>query len=707
MSAPRRTASTRSTGVRPEILYPLFAPVTALPGIGPQLARLVERVAGARIVNLCWHLPIGLIDRRLRPKIAAAPAGEVATITVMVERHLPSHNPRHPYRVRCSDETGFLHLIFFNARRDWLQRMLPPGQLRIVSGTVERDYGEVRITHPDHIVAPDEVDTVPPVEPVYPLTAGLSGKILGRAVRIALERVPELPEWLDPAFVRQQSWPSWRESLVQVHAPQSKEDLDPLTPARARLAFDELVSNQLALALTRERQRRIPGRRIASERLLSAKAEAALPFRLTASQQQALTEIRADLGRGQRMLRLLQGDVGSGKTVVALLAMLDVVETGGQAALMAPTEILARQHHATIAPIAATVGVEAFLLTGREKGSNRAAQLQQIADGSASIVIGTHALFQEDVAFKDLALAVVDEQHRFGVDQRIALADKGQRTHVLVTTATPIPRTLMLSAYGDLDSSRLTEKPAGRKPIDTRVLSVARLDEVKGAVGRALDRGAKVYWICPLVEESQQVDLAAAEQRFADLKSGFGDRVGLVHGRLKARDKDAAMEAFAHGSTDILVATTVIEVGVDVPKATAMVIEHSERFGLAQLHQLRGRIGRGSDASTCLLLYTPPLGETARARLEILRDTEDGFRIAEEDLRLRGAGEILGTRQSGLPEFRLADLAVHGDLLPVARQQVELILEHDRELASGQGRALRLLLYLLERDAAVRYARSG
>lgn len=705
MAAP--DISSRTSSVRPEILFPLFAPVTSLPGIGARLARLVERVAGPQIVDLLWHLPNGLIDRRLRPKIATAPAGEVATITVTVEAHLPPHSPRHPYKVRCADETGFLHLVFFHARRDWLEKLLPPGQTRIVSGTVERDYGEVRITHPDHVVAPEEMDSLLPVEPVYPLTAGLSGKTLGRAVRAALERAPELPEWLDLAFIARQGWPDWRTALVAAHSPQGREDIDPLSPARARLAFDELVANQLALALVRARQRRIAGRPIAPPGDLARKVEAALPFRLTDSQRRALSEIRADLAGGDRMLRMLQGDVGSGKTVVALLTMLDAVEAGGQAALMAPTEILARQHLATIAPLAAAAGIEPVLLTGREKGKARAELLQAIAGGAARIVIGTHALFQEGVAFEDLALAVVDEQHRFGVEQRIALAEKGRRPHVLIMTATPIPRTLTLTAYGDLDSSRLTEKPAGRKPVDTRVIPAARLDEVKGAIGRALGRGARVYWICPLVEESQQVDLAAAEQRFADLRGEFGERVGLVHGRMKGRDKDAVMGAFARGAVDILVATTVVEVGVDVPEATVMVIEHAERFGLAQLHQLRGRIGRGSDASVCLLLYTPPLGETARARLDILRQTDDGFRIAEEDLRLRGAGEILGTRQSGLPEFRLADLSLHGDLLPVARQQVELVLQRDPGLSSPQGQALRLLLYLFERDAAAKYARSG
>ena len=693
--------------MRPQSLFPLFAPLTALPGVGPRVGPLLEKLAGEHAVDLCWHLPTGIVDRRHAPHIADAEPGRIVTLTVVVERHLPGASRRHPYRVRCADETGFLHLVFFHARRDYLEKLLPVGSERIVSGRVERFNAEIQMVHPDHVAAPDDLDAIQAVEPVYPLTAGVMPKVLRRAIRAALDRAPDLPEWLDPAYRARQGWPAWKPALESAHAPGDEADLAPSSPARARLAYDELLANQLALALVRRRQRRLSGRPIAPEGTLREKAEAALPFALTGSQQTAGVEIRKDLASGDRMMRLLQGDVGSGKTVVALMAMLDAVEAGAQAALMAPTEILARQHFATISRLAAPAGVEVQLLTGREKGASRAAVLGAVAEGRARIVVGTHALFQDEVVFADLALAVVDEQHRFGVDQRVRLAAKGQRTHILVMTATPIPRTLTLTAYGDMDVSLLTEKPAGRKPVDTRVLPASRLEDVRAGVARALERGTKVYWVCPLVEESEQSDLAAAEERNAELKASFGPRVGLVHGRMKGRDKDAVMAAFAGGDIDLLVATTVIEVGVDVPAATVMVIEHAERFGLAQLHQLRGRIGRGSDASTCILLYTPPLGETARARLEVMRDTEDGFRIAEEDLRLRGAGEILGTRQSGMPAFRLADLEHHAELLAVARDDVNLILERDPDLSSPRGDALRTLLYLFERDAAVRYARSG
>jgi ATP-dependent DNA helicase RecG len=693
--------------LRPEILFPLFAPITSLPGIGPRYAELFERLCGPAVVDLLWHLPTGIIDRRFTPKVAQAPSGVIATITVRIDAHLKPRTPRQPYRVRCHDETGFLHLVYFHVKGDYLERVLPVGAVRVVSGRVEHFNNEVQITHPDHIVDPAESDRLKPVEPVYGLTSGLPLRVVQKAVAGALARRPLLPEWLDAALLRQRGWPAWGAALDAAHAPTSEKDLLPETPARQRLAYDELLANQLAIALVRAHTRRLPGRALKAPGILREKVLRALPFSLTSSQRQALAEIAADMASPMRMQRLLQGDVGSGKTVVALIAMLDVVEIGAQAALMAPTEILARQHFATLTGLAAASGVEIALLTGREKGRARETLLARLKSGDIGILVGTHALFQEDVLFKDLALAVIDEQQRFGVEQRIALSGKGQGIDILVMTATPIPRTLMLTAYGDLDASRLIEKPAGRRPVVTRTLPLARLDEVIEAVRRALDRGAKIYWICPLVEESEAVDLAAANERHQELKALFGERVGLVHGRMKGAERDRVMEAFASGAVDLLVATTVVEVGVDVPDATVMVIEHAERFGLSQLHQLRGRIGRGDKPSACLLLYATPLNETAKARLSILRETEDGFRIAEEDMRLRGAGEVLGTRQSGLPVLRLADLAAHADLIAMARDDARLVLERDAELESVRGRALRALLYLFQRDLAVRYVRSG
>lgn len=693
--------------MRPESLYPLFAPVTALSGVGPRLAPLVEKVAGPHVVDLLWRLPYALIDRRFMPKVAAAPAGRMATIRLKVDQHQPSGSSRRPYRVLCSDDTGILTLVFFHAKTDWLEKLLPVGTERIVSGMVESFNDGLQITHPDHVVPPDRQAEVMTIEPVYPLTAGLPTKIMVKAVQGAVGRAPDLSEWIDGAYLRRQAWPTWREALGQAHAPTDESDLSPMAPARQRLAYDELLANQLALALVRANLRKLTGHSIEGDGRLRQKIIDALPFALTGAQQRSLAEIDADMGAPSRMLRLLQGDVGSGKTVVALLAMARAVEAGAQAALMAPTEILARQHLTTLEALAAAANLRLALLTGRDKGKARQKILDGLAAGDIDILIGTHAIFQEGVAFRHLALAVIDEQHRFGVHQRLDLAAKGHAVDMLVMTATPIPRTLMLTAYGDMDVSRLDEKPPGRRPIDTRVLPLARLDQVVDGASRAIQAGAKVYWICPLVEESEKLDLAAAADRHAELAALLGPRVGLVHGKMKSAEKDAAMAAFAGDGLDLLVATTVIEVGVDVPAATVMVVEHAERFGLAQLHQLRGRIGRSDKSSTCLLLYGAPLSENAKARLNILRDSEDGFRIAEEDLKLRGAGELLGTRQSGLPEFRLADLTQHGDLLATARDDARLILETDPDLQGTRGKALRTLLYLFERDAVVKTLRSG
>jgi len=693
--------------VRPQILYPLFAETRSLPGVGEKTARALDRLAGPRVVDLLWHLPSGVVDRRHTGRLAEAAVGAVVTAVVEVEGHMPSAQRRGPYRIVTTDGSAPLDLVYFHASGDWLARQFPVGGRRVVSGRLDEFNGRLQMPHPDHVGPPEALESIAKVEPVYPLTAGLFQRTLAKAIEAALALAPELEEWQDPAWLDRQGWPSWRASLHAAHGPGTPDDLAPSAPARARLAYDELLASQLALLMVRASMRRLKGRRTAGDGSLRRRAAAVLPFELTGGQRTALAEIDADMAAEIRMLRLLQGDVGSGKTVVALFAMLAAVEAGAQAALLAPTEILARQHRETLAPFAEAAGVPLGLLTGREKGRARSDVLEPLAAGTLPLVVGTHALIQDDVAFADLALAVVDEQHRFGVQQRLDLTRKGAGVDVLVMTATPIPRTLQLTAYGDMDVSRLTDKPPGRKPVATRVVPADRLDEVVEAVGRQLAAGGKVYWVCPLVEESDKADIADATRRYEALVRRFGERVGLVHGRLKAADKDTVMAGFVDGGIDLLVATTVIEVGVNVPAATVMVVEHAERFGLAQLHQLRGRIGRGEKPSTCLLVYQPPLGETARERLATLRATDDGFVIAEEDLRLRGGGEVLGTRQSGIPEGRLADLAAHADLLAVARDDARLVLERDAELESARGRALRVLLYLFERDAAVRLLRSG
>ena len=693
--------------MRPSILYPLFAETRSLPGVGPKLAKLIERAAGTRLLDLIFHLPCGLVDRSYRPKLIAAEEGRIATVEVNVLDHMPPREKRLPYKVRCSDDTALIDLVFFHAYPDHLKKQLPVGTRRVISGKLERFKNQLQMTHPDFIVSPEEAAELPQHEAVYRLTEGLTSKPLSKAIRAALEKVPPMPEWLDPAYRRARGWESFQDALHVTHVPNNAEELSPLAPARMRLAYDELLANQLALVLIRNAMRGIKGRSIKGDGRLRAKAAAAFPYELTDTQKQALSEIDADMAGPTRMLRLLQGDVGAGKTVVAMMALLSAVEAGAQGALMAPTEILARQHMAALYAMANAAGVRMALLTGRER-AGRDSVLRDLAEGKIDILVGTHAIFQEDVAFRDLGLAVVDEQHRFGVHQRMTLQGKGHKpVDVLVMTATPIPRTLALTAYGDMDVSRLTGRPPGRKPVETRVLSAERIGEVVEHLRKAIAKGARAYWVCPLVEESELIDLTAAEERAGMLRQTLGAKIGLMHGRMKGPDRDAEMAKFKRGETSILVATTVIEVGVDVPEATIMVVEHAERFGLAQLHQLRGRVGRGTAKSSCLLIWSPPLGETAKERLKTLRETDDGFVIAERDLELRGAGELLGTRQSGMVEFRLADLSAHAELLAAARDDAKLILSKDPDLKSERGEALRVLLYLFERDEAVRYLRTG
>ena len=606
--------------MRPAILFPLFADTRTLTGVGPKMAKLMERVAGQKVVDILFDLPVGVIDRSYGAALSEAQEGRIATAIVTVLDHVPPRASSAPYRIRCSDKSSLIELVYFHASGDWLSRSFPLGKQRAISGRIERRGTKLQMVHPDYVELPEEVDSIPRYESVYRLTEGLSLKMRRKAVMGALAKLPEFPEWLDPALVKSRAWSNFDHAIRAAHAPESDTDLALDTPARQRLAFDELLANQLALFLIRARMRAGAGRALRGKGQLKEKALAALPFKLTQAQLAAVAEIETDTASTSRMLRLLQGDVGSGKTIVALLALLNAIEAGAQSALMAPTEILVRQHAATLQPICDATGVRLAVLTGRERGAARDQVLEELASGRIDLLVGTHALFSEDVSFRDLGLAVIDEQHRFGVHQRMQLQAKGGvPADVLVMTATPIPRTLALTAYGDMDISRLTGRPPGRQPIETRVLGTERLDDVVSRLSDALKRGARAYWICPLVEESEKVDLAAAEDRAQMLAQALGIQVGLVHGRMKPAARDEAMLKFKNGDLSLLVATTVVEVGVDVPEATIMVVEHAERFGLAQLHQLRGRIGRGKAKSSCLLMYQGPLSETAKARLRNMR----------------------------------------------------------------------------------------
>jgi len=685
--------------MRPERLNPLFAAAESLKGVGTGLARALERLGLTRMRDFIYHLPDRFVIRRAVAALDEARVGEnvVVGLTPLEYRGSPG---RGPFRIMAADTPGNVCAItYFGRNTGWAKKALPLGERRWIAGRLDQ-YGQMlQIVHPDHITEESGAAFGQLIEAVYPLSEGLSQGRLSAMIHQALAALPELPEWIEPGLGARMRWPPWREALELAHRGECPA-------ARDRLAYDELLANSLALMVVRKANRARVGTPLSGDGGLRARL--ALPFALTGAQQRAIREIEGDLAQAAPMLRLLQGDVGSGKTVVALEAMLVAVESGAQAALLAPTEILARQHFETLTRLVAGTGVSLALLTGRDKGKVRESTLIGLVDGSIQMVVGTHAIFQEKVSYKNLVLVVIDEQHRFGVGQRLLLTQKGRRTpHCLAMTATPIPRTLTLAQYGEMEVSRLDEMPPGRQPIDTRVVATDRLHDVVAAIGRHLDSGRQAYWVCPMVRESETEDIAAVEARYAELKARFGERVVLVHGQLKAEVKDAAMERFAQGQARLLVATTVIEVGVDVPKATLMVIEQAERFGLAQLHQLRGRVGRGEDKSTCLLLRGANLSETARERLALLRETQDGFLLAEEDLRLRGGGELLGTRQSGDTPFRVASLEQIQRLLPLAHDDARLLMDRDGGLTGERGEAARLLLYLFERDWGVQLLRGG
>lgn len=692
---------------RPPALFPLFAGIETLPGVGPRAAEALEQMGITRPRDLILTLPHSGIRRRRITSLAEARAPEIVTLTVVVQRHAPAPARGRPWRVFCSDGRNDLQLVFFHARKDWIESQLPLGARRLISGKIELFDGMAQMVHPDHIDA-ETSDPPPDFEPVYPLSGRLTQGGMQKATRAALERLPMIAEWIDASVVAREGWPSWSEALHSAHAPQGIANLSGSDPARARLAYDELFAHQMTLALLRRDRRRQRGVETAGDGALRARVLSGLPWPPTGAQSRAVAEIAADMAAPRRMNRLLQGDVGAGKTLVAFLAALNAVEAGGQAVLMAPTEILARQHYRALEPLARLAGIRLEALTGRDKGDARANILTDLAEGRIDILVGTHAVIQKTVNFHDLRLAIIDEQHRFGVNQRMELGSKGHLPpDMLVMTATPIPRSLALAQFGDMDLSVLDEKPPGRQPIRTTVLSDGRIDEVVDHLARALDAGARAYWVCPLVEESEAVDLTGAEARFRALRARFGDQVRLVHGQMPPEERDMAMADFAAGRAQILVATTVIEVGVDVPEATIMVIERAESFGLAQLHQLRGRVGRGTGASSCLLLYQEPLSDTGRRRLSILRETEDGFRIAEEDLAIRGAGDVIGTAQSGLPRFRIADIERQSGLMALARKDAQAFLERDPDMQSERGQSVRFLLWLMEQDRAIRMINAG
>ncbi len=716
---------------RPSELFSIFADVSTLRGVGEgsvkALTRLLSRNISAdeldedgkanhaprvpRLKDLLFHLPMHVVDRTHSPPLTELKDGMIITVVVQALEHMPPPpRTKRPYKILVANDSGELTLSFFKGDKSYLNKQLPVGQDRVISGRVERYDGVWQMAHPDRIAYPAAYDKVAVLEPVYPLTYGLTNGRIVQWVELSFDKAPTLSEWIEPTLLKQQDWLPWKHALTALHYPADMSVFLPKNPARMRLAYDEMLASQLALAMVRSRMKKQSGTAYAAECPLASEVEHALPFALTNGQQEVLTTIRKDMSGGERMLRLLQGDVGSGKTVVALLAGLSVIAEGGQVAIMAPTEILTRQHAKSFGKLLhdfPEIGV--VMLTGTLNAAEKKDALAKMKDGRAQIIIGTHALFQDSAEYHRLGLVVVDEQHRFGVAQRLTLAAKGDKPHMLLMTATPIPRSLSMVVYGDMDSSELKEKPAGREEIKTVVIPFTREEEVLQGVQRARERGEKVYWVCPLVEEGEETPphVKAVELRYAELRARYGERVGLVHGQMKSEERQRVMAGFAGDEFDVLVATTVIEVGVDVPEATVIIIENAERFGLAQLHQLRGRVGRGDKASSCILLYHPYCSDTAKERLKVIRGTNDGFHIAEEDLRLRGGGEVLGTRQSGLPAFTFADLGEHKELISMARDDVKLILHRDPELTSERGKALRQLLYLFEQDQGVKLLSGG
>jgi ATP-dependent DNA helicase RecG len=687
---------------RPEILFPLFAELNTLTGVGDKSAKAFAGLKITKPRDLIFTLPYSVIDRRVVQSVQGLTAPQTLSVRVRVVKHVPARGRGKPYRIIVEDAQSTIELIFFHARGDYLERILPLGEERLISGKLEVFDHRAQMVHPEYILWPEAQDALPQFEPVYPLTAGVSGKLMGKAVRAAVDKLPDLHEWIEPSVLRDNGWPDFTTAVRQCHAPKGAAEVAAHSPARKRLAYDEFLAHQLTKAIARAQARVKTGRITAGTGDLQRKVLEQLPYAPTGAQRQAISEIGADMASSRRMNRLLQGDVGAGKTLVGFMALLQAVESGGQGVLMAPTEILARQHLEGLRPLADRAGVRVDMLTGRDKSAARRQKLDDLANGAIDILVGTHAVFQDAVAFKDLRLSIIDEQHRFGVQQRLALGAKGTKVDVLVMSATPIPRSLELAQYGDMDVSALYEKPPGRKPITTAAVPLSRLADVIAKLNAAMASGRQAYWVCPLVEESETMDLTAAEERFKILRAAFGDDlVGLLHGQLAPAEKDAAMADFVAGKTKVLVATTVIEVGVDVPNATIIVIERAENFGLAQMHQLRGRVGRGEAASTCLLMYQAPLSKSAERRLAIMRDTEDGFLIAEEDLKMRGAGDVIGTAQSGLPRFKVADLEHQSALMATAHQDARMLLQSDPSLTGSRGKAARTLLWLMEQDQSV------
>ena len=685
--------------MRPKILYKLFSNIISLKGIGPKNARVIERLCGKYVIDLLFHKPSTYIDRRNSPKIVDLEEGKIATIIVTINSHSPSFNKRMPYRINCTDDTGAISIVYFNLRGPYLKKIFPVGRQKVISGKFEKFNENFQITHPQHVVDLENLDNVKKIECIYPLTAGLTSKTIQKSINSALINLDPLPEWIPDDKIKGNNWPNWNEAIKKIHNPVNTSD-SVNSLFLERLVFDELLAQQLTIRLIKNKISHTQGVPIKRNNKLIKRLEENLDFSLTNDQLKTIDEISSDQSKPNKMLRLLQGDVGSGKTIVALFAMMQCLENEKRSILMAPTEILAEQHFNTIAKIIDSMDLTCSLITSSTKESH---------NFKADILIGTHALFQEKVSFDNIGLVVIDEQHKFGVHQRILLNEKaGNECDVLLMTATPIPRTLELAAYGDTDISKIMEKPKNRKEINTKSINISKVEDLKESLNKIISKGEKIYWVCPLVDESEKLQLQSVNERLKDLRSYYSDySVEIVHGQMQQEDKNSVMQKFKSGKVNILVATSVIEVGIDDPDATVIIIENAERFGLSQLHQLRGRVGRGEKTSTCILLFNGPLTENAKRRIKIMKETNDGFKIAEEDLDIRGAGEILGSKQSGVPNFKLSNLDKHKHLLEEARETAIKTIKDDPQLKSPLGKAQRVLLHLFRNDVAIDYLKTG
>ena len=696
--------------IRPQFLFPLFGSLENLKGIGSKTVLNLKKIGIYKPLDFLYSFPTNLKTRVFANTVSDLNVNKVVIIKIKIIKHNFKYF-KGPLNIEVTDGLKKINLIFFNAKNDWIKKNFPIEQERIISGKLEKYKNQFQIIHPDYIEKIFDIDKIPVIEPIYSLTKGISQKVFLNSVNQILQLISEEIsncEWINKKRLKEMNWTDFKNSLKKIHNPKTNEDISLNSNYRLRLAYDELLSHQLSLVIARSFSKKNTKKRKKIGYKFSTLMKKRLPFSLTNSQEKCIAEIQSDLSRDERMYRLIQGDVGSGKTLVAFFSMLFVAENSGQAVLMVPTDILAKQHYNNFQEYTKDIEVNSVLLTGKMKTNEKKQVLEAIKLGQADIIIGTHSLFQKGVIFENLELVIIDEQHKFGVQQRHDLIQKGENLDILVMTATPIPRTLELANYGDMDISRILDKPMNRQKIDTSIISEKKIEILISRILEICKKGTQSYWVCPLIEEGDKSELVAIEQRFSSLNKMLpGIKIDILHGKMSEEQKNKIMTSFKNGNIQILLATTVIEVGIDVPNATIIVIEGAERFGLAQLHQLRGRVGRGKKQSNCILIYSKNIGRLGKERLEVLRKFDNGFDIAEEDLKMRGGGNPIGQQQSGIPKFRIANLDFDKELLSYANQDANEIIKNNKYLKGEHGKNLRVLLHLMNKDNSLKLLESG